>query len=608
MQVDPDRLDELARLLKRMNLNMEDSIPGLVDEVRRKIDEIRYNYPESSVRSALYVVEEQLNDIFARSLSIYEHLNAKEKLLRDAANQYRETERKSVALLQKAAQYTLNGLFPFLATSKGTGTSSHASTGYPVMMGWQDLLKNAVQTATAIFSEMTLDQRLAHVKEDARISGLFQQLNSGSWDEQVRAREELENIAAAFDKIARIQHEYAVYKAYGNKNYMALAHQEAQQQRNILNGLGVSELWYGPAVNLSTYYKGSPLDACRYNPLKSDYSPMPTEDELRMAIAIGWVNPLQREWAKRIYAQTEAALLKRASLSEADRLLQDAIDFYNEKQKGNEDDFHTYNVAVKMAIGVHHDDPDEVGSLAYWQQQNLTDERKKEIAYLILNSGTDEAIAGSFASLYTNYAEHQAEMNGGYGDGVGFPIFGQRRSPLEMPGAQKFTEPQEPKRPLTPGKQGELDRPKVQGEVSVDEGTFDREKLSEIQRLQEALRSRILGYNHEQGKFSYNETLGISRAEKALNKRFQPSDTLGVDMKDPGGLGNISLKGPFLNNNRQPLTTAQQEAVIKNLTKHVNNNTAVDVHIIDTLGLESNVIIALKEALKNSRVKIIYLE
>lgn len=102
--------------------------------------------------------------------------------------------------------------------------------------------------------------------------------------------------------------------------------------------------------------------------------------------------------------------------------------------------------------------------------------------------------------------------------------------------------------------------------------------------------------------------LGISRAEKALNKRFQPSDTLGVDMKDPGGLGNISLKGPFLNNNRQPLTTAQQEAVIKNLTKHVNNNTAVDVHIIDTLGLESNVIIALKEALKNSRVKIIYLE
>ncbi|WP_435923417.1 hypothetical protein [Paenibacillus sp. DYY-L-2] len=240
MQVDPDRLDELARLLKRMNMNMEDSIPGLVEEVRRKIDDIRYNYPESSVRSALYVVEEQLNDIFARSLSIYERLNAKEKLLRDAANQYRETERKSVALLQKAAQYTLNGLFPFLATSKGTGTSSPSSRGYPVMMGWQDLLKNAVQTATAIFSEMTLDQRLAHVKEDARISGLFQQLDSGSWDEQVCAREELENIAAAFDKIARIQHEYAVYKAYDNKNYMALAHQEAQQQRNILNGLGVS--------------------------------------------------------------------------------------------------------------------------------------------------------------------------------------------------------------------------------------------------------------------------------------------------------------------------------------------------------------------------------
>lgn len=143
---------------------------------------------------------------------------------------------------------------------------------------------------------------------------------------------------------------------------------------------------------------------------------------------------------------------------------------------------------------------------------------------------------------------------------------------------------------------------------SASKGTGDGEKLLEIQRLQEALRSRILGYNHEQGKFSYNETLGISRAEKALNKKFQPSDTLGVDMKDPGGLGDVSLKGPFLNNNRQPLTSAQQEAVIKNLTKHINNNMAVDAHIIDTLGLDAKVISALKEALKNSRVKIIYLE
>ena len=142
------------------------------------------------------------------------------------------------------------------------------------------------------------------------------------------------------------------------------------------------------------------------------------------------------------------------------------------------------------------------------------------------------------------------------------------------------------------------------GSGSVDETA----KMAEIQRLQEALRSRILGYNHEQGKFSYNETLGISRAEKALNKKFQPSDTLGVDMKDPGGLGNVSLKGPFLNSKQQPLTPVQQEAVIKSLTKHINHNTAVDVHIIDTLGLNQEVVKGLKEALKNSKVKIIYLE
>lgn len=134
------------------------------------------------------------------------------------------------------------------------------------------------------------------------------------------------------------------------------------------------------------------------------------------------------------------------------------------------------------------------------------------------------------------------------------------------------------------------------------------EKSFELQRLKDSLRYRILGYNHEQKKFSYNETLGISRSEKAFNKKFQPSDTEGVDFKDPGGLGNISLKGPFLNSKQEPLNLAQQNAVIENLKKHIKHNTAVDVHIVDTLGLNKNVVNGLKEGLKDSKIKIIFLE
>ena len=142
----------------------------------------------------------------------------------------------------------------------------------------------------------------------------------------------------------------------------------------------------------------------------------------------------------------------------------------------------------------------------------------------------------------------------------------------------------------------------------VTEGAAEAGKTEAVQEFVDTLRSRILGYNHEQGRFSYNETLGISRAEKALNKRFEPSNTIGVDMIDPKGLGNVSLKGPFLNASKEPLTVAQQQGVIKSLQKHISNNTAVDAHIIDALGLNDDIVQALQEALKDSSKKIIYIK
>ena len=138
-------------------------------------------------------------------------------------------------------------------------------------------------------------------------------------------------------------------------------------------------------------------------------------------------------------------------------------------------------------------------------------------------------------------------------------------------------------------------------------GSDNISKQEALQRMQESLRYRQLSWNHEQKKFSIVEAHGISRAESALGRRFQPSNIEGVDFLDPTGLGKVSLKGPFLDNNLQPLKLEYQQKAVQNVYKHVQENTAVDVHIIDTKGLSDEVFKSMQDALKNSKVKIQYI-
>ncbi|MEW8693153.1 MAG: hypothetical protein AB2535_19135, partial [Candidatus Thiodiazotropha endolucinida] len=132
-------------------------------------------------------------------------------------------------------------------------------------------------------------------------------------------------------------------------------------------------------------------------------------------------------------------------------------------------------------------------------------------------------------------------------------------------------------------------------------------KQEALQRMQEALRYRQLSWNHEQKQFSIIEAHGVSRAEQALGRRFKPSNIEGVDFLDPTGLGKISLKGPFLDKNLQPLKLGYQQKAAENILKHVEANKAVDIHIIDTKGLNDEVFKAMQETLKNSQTKIQYL-
>jgi hypothetical protein len=132
-------------------------------------------------------------------------------------------------------------------------------------------------------------------------------------------------------------------------------------------------------------------------------------------------------------------------------------------------------------------------------------------------------------------------------------------------------------------------------------------KQEALQRMQEALRYRQLSWNHEQKKFSIIEAHGVSRAEQALGRRFEPSNIEGVDFLDPTGLGRVSLKGPFLDKNLQPLKLEYQQKAAENILKHVEANKAVDIHIIDTKGLNDEVFKAMQETLKNSQTNIQYL-
>lgn len=155
----------------------------------------------------------------------------------------------------------------------------------------------------------------------------MQILDTGSAEEQAWARQELETIAKAFEEIARSQAAYKMYAIYNHELYMGYAHKFAEQQREKLTKLGVSEEWYKTGIRLAEFYKGSPLDACDYNPLKQDLSAMPKESELRLMIAAGMLNPYYREWAKLNYDSVAAAIHQKA---ERRRQMQELLDEYNQ--------------------------------------------------------------------------------------------------------------------------------------------------------------------------------------------------------------------------------------------------------------------------------------
>ncbi|MED4953412.1 hypothetical protein NYE69_01445 [Paenibacillus sp. FSL R5-0527] len=326
-KVNPDQIEQLSRQLDRLRQTFEETNTGMYRELNRLIGSVESAYHENNVRSAARAARDRLQKIMSLSMQLDDHMRSKAKALTMAAGQYRQTEKEMLALTRakKPPVFTLKGLlqsglnrFAGIAAGDRAGPQT-ATTAYPSIL---QLIKESLMK----IQEWSLESRLAPVKDDARIAALLASLDIGNAEEQLNARRELEIIAKSFEEIARSQAAYRIYMAYGNRMYMEQAHQEAEKCRKVLADLGVSQEWFKEEVSLAEFQKGSPLDACAYNPLKQDRSPMPKESELRLVIAAGMLNAVYREWARSHYDQIEAAVLKAA---EQRRNLQEQLDTYN---------------------------------------------------------------------------------------------------------------------------------------------------------------------------------------------------------------------------------------------------------------------------------------
>ncbi|MFD3259633.1 RNase A-like domain-containing protein [Paenibacillus lentus] len=332
-KVEPGRIGGLARDLERLERTMENGITGMSRELRRLASDVEAAYTESSehdVRSTARKVSGLLQEIEKLAERIDEQMREKVQALRYAEREYIKAEKDAAkaSVMKKPSRFTLKGAIQswfqrfrdkVRQNVSDPGGSSSAESR-PSLLQW-------IKGTLLEIKDASLIHRLEPVKEDERIASLLQILDTGSAEEQAWARQELETIAKAFEEIARSQAAYKMYAMYDHELYMGYAHKFAEQQREKLTKLGVSEEWYKTGIRLAEFYKGSPLDACDYNPLKQDMSAMPKESELRLMIAAGMLNPYYREWAKLNYDSVAAAIHQKA---ERRRQMQELLDEYNQ--------------------------------------------------------------------------------------------------------------------------------------------------------------------------------------------------------------------------------------------------------------------------------------
>jgi hypothetical protein len=300
--VDIDRLMHLAQELKRMEVIVEEQIMGIYGSTRSLIQDVQQQYPEPYVQRAAREVEDLLQQIRKDGEVIHDKLHRMNRELTSTAGRYIADEQKLKQLINnQSMKFSLKDSFISLFSRFKEAITGNDST-----------LKSPIEMVKSLLTEVhevSLELRLNKFKDDEMIGAYLEILNTGSPEKQQFAREQLTQINQALNQIARSQVAYDIYSKYGNQLYMEEVHIQAEQARVALTELGVAAKWYAADVSLKSQYIGSPLDACQYNPYKTDGSGVPTLDEPRLAILLGMKSEKYQAWAKEHYGEIESASL-----------------------------------------------------------------------------------------------------------------------------------------------------------------------------------------------------------------------------------------------------------------------------------------------------------
>ncbi|WP_227011710.1 polymorphic toxin type 28 domain-containing protein [Paenibacillus lutimineralis] len=315
-KIDLDRLDNLAKVVEHLRQTMEQEIIGMSKDVNCLLQNTEANYSEYYVRTATQDAASLLREIEMLARRLDDQMREKVSGLKYAVSQYAQTDKQVEKLAQTQPSSSLfNHKSPFLAAqwSDITGNSlygpakSTTSEPFPFPNFFEQL---------EAFQRQGIMDRLAPFQEDSRIAALLQTMQNQDAFAQKLAQAELTKIAEAFTEIARSQKAYVVYQAYGQREYMESAHQYAEAQRKKLEEMGVSDEWYKEGIDLSDFYQGGFLKACRYNPLKNDRSLLLDDEEIRALLEQGMLGEVELDVLRQKYDELEVKVLHRLQLEQ----------------------------------------------------------------------------------------------------------------------------------------------------------------------------------------------------------------------------------------------------------------------------------------------------
>ncbi|NMM55453.1 WXG100 family type VII secretion target [Paenibacillus aquistagni] len=299
VQADPNKIEDLSQQFKRWRRELESSFIQMANVANRTAGSARSSYSEDSgVRSAAYQVERLAQEIQREARELVGRLEEQSRLLYQAAGEYRQLEREAERRLQSTESSRLpTELKRFISRGVLAGSGALGPMSVQMLPAMQQLYRIMDQTSfVRKLMDMLLSKQVAVVHADPMVAEWLRALSEGTPEEKEPARLKLSTIATSLTAIKEAQQEYSVYHYFGRSGYMDEAHVRANEAREKLQALGVDDTYYNEQAKLAGTNLLDSLEACRYNPLKDDGSPMPEQAELLAyiveVIAKGQVDPL----------------------------------------------------------------------------------------------------------------------------------------------------------------------------------------------------------------------------------------------------------------------------------------------------------------------------